>query len=232
LSVTLRSGIRYGYARNPPRRYSAGPAGSSWRFAGHRRHGGGYCPSVESGGRSGGGAGLRDRADVFLTAGRSSRARRLLSLSTTNERGSSVRRSVRVRAARQVNLGLRVPQTGRMDSTSSGPVFNHFARRPLEASYTPAVPRGAAHDAGNIPNKPGRTRARMAMEAMGATGRVEIRLEKRIPMGGAWAAARRMQRRFCWLCRLSPAAPSISGRSPIGVKPGQRRPFFLIAGLP
>src|SRR5262249_10480577 len=104
---------------------------------------------------------------------------------TTNERYMSATRSARVRALAKINLDLRVLGKRPDGFHELRTVFQTSSlAESLEIAYTPARKTAVSlvdelHIADNLVVRA----ARLLMEAIRATGQIEMRLTKRIPMG-------------------------------------------------
>ncbi len=100
-------------------------------------------------------------------------------------RGAGVRRAARVSAFAKVNLGLRVLGKRADGYHELRTIFQTISLADrLEIAFTSGRSTEIRlEDAARISNNLAERAARMAMEAMGATGLVEIRLKKRIPVG-------------------------------------------------
>ena len=141
---------------------------------------------VRGGRGRGGGTGLRGGVDLPRRARAVERARRLLAArNTTNESQMSPTRRARVRALAKINLDLRVLGKRPDGFHELRTVFQTISLADtLEIAFTPA--RKTAIDwwtISRIADNLVVRAARLAMEAMRATGRIEMRLTKRIPMG-------------------------------------------------
>jgi 4-diphosphocytidyl-2-C-methyl-D-erythritol kinase len=145
----------------------------------------------------------------------------------------SATRRARVRALAKINLDLRV-----LGKRSDGyhelrTIFQTISvSDSLEIAYTPG--RGSAielSDPAHIPDNLATKAARLAMEAMGATGRVEMRLVKRIPMGAGLGGG------SSDAAAVLLGLPVLAGRpldlwklSELGQQLGSDVPFFLLGG--
>jgi 4-diphosphocytidyl-2-C-methyl-D-erythritol kinase len=145
----------------------------------------------------------------------------------------SVTRRVRVRALAKINLDLRV-----LGKRSDGyhelrTIFQTISLSDtLEIEYTPGRKSAIElNDPLQIPDNLVTKAARLAMEAMGATGRVEMRLTKRIPMGGGLGGG------SSDAAAVLLALPPLAGRaldlrklSELAQQLGSDVPFFLLGG--
>jgi 4-diphosphocytidyl-2-C-methyl-D-erythritol kinase len=145
---------------------------------------------------------------------------------------SSTRRA-RVRALAKINLDLRVLGKRPDGFHELRTIFQTISLADvLEIAYTPARKTTLSladdlHIADNLVLRA----ARLAMEAMRATGRVEMRLTKRIPMGaGLGGGSSDAAAVLLALPALVGRALSLPKLSAIGEHLGSDVPFFLLGG--
>ena len=142
-------------------------------------------------------------------------------------------RRARVRALAKINLDLRVLGKRPDGFHELRTVFQTISLADtLEIAYTPARKTSISlvddlHIADNLVVRA----ARLVMEAMRATGRVEMRLTKRIPMGAGLGGG------SSDAAAVLLALPALAGRSidlpklcAIGEQLGSDVPFFLLGG--
>jgi 4-diphosphocytidyl-2-C-methyl-D-erythritol kinase len=145
----------------------------------------------------------------------------------------SLPRQARVRALAKINLDLRVLGTRPDGFHELRTVFQTISLADtLEIAYTPARKTTISLDdplaiADNLVVRA----ARLAMEAMRATGRIDMRLTKRIPMGAGLGGG------SSDAAAVLLALPALVGRgialpmlSAIGEQLGSDVPFFLLGG--
>jgi 4-diphosphocytidyl-2-C-methyl-D-erythritol kinase len=145
---------------------------------------------------------------------------------------SSTRRA-RVRALAKINLDLRVLGKRPDGFHELRTIFQTISLADiLEISYTPArqTHLSLADDLQIADNLVLRA-ARLAMEAMRATGRIEMRLTKRIPMGaGLGGGSSDAAAVLLALPALVGRSLSLPKLSAIGEQLGSDVPFFLLGG--
>ena len=142
-------------------------------------------------------------------------------------------RRARVRALAKINLDLRVLGLRPDGFHELRTVFQTISLADtLEIAFTPARKTSIALDdslniAGNLVLRA----ARIAMDAMGATGQIEMRLTKRIPMGAGLGGG------SSDAAAVLLALPALAGRaldlpklSDIAEQLGSDVPFFLLGG--
>jgi 4-diphosphocytidyl-2-C-methyl-D-erythritol kinase len=145
----------------------------------------------------------------------------------------SATRRARVRALAKINLDLRVLGKRPDGFHELRTIFQTISLADvLEISYTPARKTTLSladdlHIADNLVLRA----ARLAMEAMRTTGRVEMRLTKRIPMGaGLGGGSSDAAAVLLALPALVGRALSLPKLSAIGEHLGSDVPFFLLGG--
>jgi 4-diphosphocytidyl-2-C-methyl-D-erythritol kinase len=142
-------------------------------------------------------------------------------------------RGARVRALAKINLDLRVLGKRPDGYHELRTVFQTISLADtLEIAFLPA-PKTAIEldDCLGIPDNLVTRAARLAMDAMGATGRVEMRLEKRIPMGaGLGGGSSDAAAVLLALPALAGRSLSISELCELGQQLGSDVPFFLLGG--
>ena len=142
-------------------------------------------------------------------------------------------RQVRVRAMAKVNLDLRVLAKRPDGYHDLRTIFQTISLADsLDIAYTPGRQTDIeAEDSLNIPDNLVVRAARLAMEAMGARGRVELRLVKRIPMGAGLGGS------SSDAAAVLLALPVLVGRTldaarmrELAEQLGSDVPFFLLGG--
>jgi 4-diphosphocytidyl-2-C-methyl-D-erythritol kinase len=145
----------------------------------------------------------------------------------------SAARRARVRAFAKINLDLRV-LTKRADGFHDlRTVFHTISLADtLEIAFTPARRTSIAlDDALQIADNLCVRAARLAMDAMRATGKIEMRLAKRIPMGaGLGGGSSDAAAVLLALPVLAGRAIALPKLSDIGQQLGSDVPFFLLGG--
>ena len=145
----------------------------------------------------------------------------------------SAARLARVRALAKINLDLRVLGKRADGYHELRTIFQtvSLADR-LEIAFTPGRTTSIElEDAAKIPDNLVARAARLALDAMGATGRVAMRLEKRIPMGSGLGGG------SSDAAAVLLALPVLAGKplpvetlSALGQQLGSDVPFFLLGG--
>jgi 4-diphosphocytidyl-2-C-methyl-D-erythritol kinase len=145
----------------------------------------------------------------------------------------SVARRARVRALAKINLDLRVLGKRPDGYHELRTIFQTVSLADtLAIAFTPSRTTSIElQDAAEIPDNLVARAARLAMEAMGKTGRVEMQLEKRIPMGAGLGGG------SSDAAAVLLALPALAGRPlpleqlcKIGEQLGSDVPFFLLGG--
>jgi 4-diphosphocytidyl-2-C-methyl-D-erythritol kinase len=148
-------------------------------------------------------------------------------------RGTHRVRRARVRALAKINLDLRVLGKRPDGFHELRTIFQTISLADtLDLAFTPGRKTAIdLEDPLGIPDNLVVRAARMAMEAMGATGRVEMRLAKRIPMGAGLGGG------SSDAAAVLLALPALAGRvlalpelSRIAGQLGSDVPFFLLGG--
>ena len=142
-------------------------------------------------------------------------------------------RRARVRALAKINLDLRVLGKRPDGYHEIRTIFQTISLGDtLEITYTPGRKTSIElSDALNIPDNLVTKAARLAMDAMRATGRVEMRLTKRIPMGaGLGGGSSDAAAVLLGLPPLARRRLSLPKLSELGRELGSDVPFFLMGG--
>lgn len=143
-------------------------------------------------------------------------------------------RQVRVRALAKINLDLRVLGKRPDGYHELRTIFQTISLADtLDIAFTPARKTSVElEDALNIPDNLVTRAARLAMDAIGASGRVEMRLAKRIPMGAGLGGGSSNA------AAVLLALPVLAGRQLAAGKMrdlagqlGSDVPFFLLGGM-
>src|SRR4029077_12109100 len=196
----------------------------------YRRHRGGDRPHDRAGGGGSRRPGVRRRVDLPQ---RTRQARRLRRLFVAPVRQMSEVRRTRVRALAKINLDLRVLGRRPDGYHELRTIFQTISLADtLEIEFTPGRKTSIAledtlHIADNLVIRA----ARMAMDAMRATGSIRMRLTKRIPIGAGLGGG--SSDAAAALLALPPLVgrvldlPKLSG---IGEQLGSDVPFFLLGG--
>jgi len=152
---------------------------------------------------------------------------------TVKPEGTSGTRRARVRALAKINLDLRVLAKRTDGFHELRTIFQTISLADtLDLAFTPGRKTAIElEDALGIPDNLVVRAARLVMEAMRATGRVEIRLTKRIPMGAGLGGG------SSDAAAVLLALPALVGRvvdlaelSAIAAQLGSDVPFFLLGG--
>ena len=145
----------------------------------------------------------------------------------------SATRSARVRALAKINLDLRVLGKRPDGFHELRTIFQTISLADtLDISFTPARRTSIAlDDALQIADNLVVRAARLALDAMRATGRIEMRLTKRIPMGaGLGGGSSDAAAVLLALPVLAGRAITLPKLSDIGQQLGSDVPFFLLGG--
>jgi 4-diphosphocytidyl-2-C-methyl-D-erythritol kinase len=145
----------------------------------------------------------------------------------------AVARRASVPALAKVNLDLRVLGKRADGYHELRTIFQTISLADrIEITFTPGrKSEFALQDALEIPDNLAARAAHLAMEAMGASGRVEIRLEKRIPMGaGLGGGSSDAAAVLLALPVLSGGALGLTELSSLARQLGSDVPFFLLGG--
>lgn len=142
-------------------------------------------------------------------------------------------RRARVRALAKINLGLKVLGRRADGYHELRTVFQTISLADeLEVEFAPA--RRTAIEVESEPEIPGNLverAARLALEAMRLTGRVSLRLRKRIPMGaGLGGGSSDAAAALLALPALAGRVIPIERLIPLGAELGSDVPFFLLGG--
>jgi 4-diphosphocytidyl-2-C-methyl-D-erythritol kinase len=148
-------------------------------------------------------------------------------------RGGKGTRQVRVRALAKINLDLRVLGRRPDGYHELRTIFQTISLADtLDIAFTPGR-RTAIEldDALGIPDNLVERAARLAMDAMRVTGRVEMRLRKRIPMGaGLGGGSSDAAAVLLALPVLAGRALDLGALCRLGAQLGSDVPFFLVGG--
>jgi 4-diphosphocytidyl-2-C-methyl-D-erythritol kinase len=142
-------------------------------------------------------------------------------------------RQARVRAYAKINLDLRVLGPRPDGYHELRTIFQTISLADtIQIAFTPSrKTRIELHDILGIPKNLAMLAARLAMDAMRLTGRVEMRLEKRIPMGaGLGGGSSDAAAVLLALPALAGRVLSIPTLCELGQQLGSDVPFFLLGG--
>ncbi|MGO9261666.1 MAG: 4-(cytidine 5'-diphospho)-2-C-methyl-D-erythritol kinase [Bryobacteraceae bacterium] len=142
-------------------------------------------------------------------------------------------RRARVGALAKINLDLRVLEKRADGYHELRTIFQTISLADsLEIAFTPAAPTAIElDDALAIADNLVVRAAKLALEAMGAAGRVEMRLDKRIPMGaGLGGGSSDAAAVLLALPVLAGGALELPALAALGRELGSDVPFFLLGG--
>lgn len=145
----------------------------------------------------------------------------------------STERRARVRALAKLNLDLRVLRKRADGYHELRTIFQTVSLADtLEISFTPARTTSIElDDAAGIPDNLVTRAARLLMNAMRATGRIAMRLEKRIPMGaGLGGGSSDAAAVLLALPALAGKVVPVETLCTVGQQLGSDVPFFLLGG--
>lgn len=142
-------------------------------------------------------------------------------------------RRARVRALAKINLDLRVLAKRPDGFHELRTIFQTISLADtIDIAFTPGPRTGIAfEDTWSIPGNLAARAAKLLMETLGATGRIEMRLAKRIPMGaGLGGGSSDAAAVLLALPALAGLRPSLATLCQMGQQLGSDVPFFLLGG--